>query len=159
MATEINPMVKRGGGGGILGAIGSALGLIGGGILTAVTGGAAAPLEGAIAASAAPTLGGIAAGAAGGAGIGKTVGGLADMAVDPAKPDQQSPTLPTDALSRRAASVTSGALAPENNKILADSLQALNSPSIPQDVKEQAAPLLGQAYAMSRRAKGTGVIS
>ncbi len=140
MAIPINTGIKEGGGGnGILGAIGSAIGLIGGAVLAPFTGGTS-----------------LIAGAAVGSGIGKTVGSLADSVIDPAKADKPQGIPQGDsAMSRKAASVTSG----DQNKILAESVQALSSPEIPPDLKQAAAPILSNA--MSRRAKaiGTGVIS
>lgn len=92
MASVIDPGVKKGGGG-LLSAIGTALGAIGGAVAAPVTGGA----------SLLATAGAIGAGAAGGAGVGKLVGGLADKAVDPVRPDQQIQPIQTgNALRRRA---------------------------------------------------------
>jgi hypothetical protein len=98
MATMIQPGVKKGGGG-LLGAIGTALGAIGGAAAAPVTGGA----------SLLATAGALAGGAAAGAGVGKLAGGLADKVVDPERPDQQIAGIPTaNAMKRRAALLGGG---------------------------------------------------
>lgn len=124
----VNPGIKKGGGG-VLGELGSALGLLGAGIATVATGGAAAP---ALAA------------AATGAGIGGTVGGLADKAIDPRTADAQNQG---PAISRRASALNPG-------KELEKSIIALDSPDVPDELKQQAAPILANAYQKTRRTPG-----
>lgn len=143
MAVQIQTE-KKGGGGGLLGAIGSALGTI--------VGVAAAPFT--AGASLLPTIGTAIGGAAAGAGLGGTLGGLADKVTDKGG---GGPGIGT-ALSRRAqalespASVTSG----DSNKVLEDALTAL--PQAPAELQKQAGPILAGAYDMTRRRqpKGSG---
>jgi hypothetical protein len=146
----VNPGVKKGGGG-FLGPLGTALGLLGAGAATIATGGAAAPSLGAVL------------GAAGtGAGLGGAVGGLADKAIDPATGDSQNQG---PAISRRAAALDNShdtIKTGDPSATLQQSIAALDSPDVPEALKAQAAPVLTQAYDLARKRQrgiGTGGIS
>lgn len=131
----IDTGVKHGGNG-ILGAIGSVLGVL------------AAPFTG----------GASLAGVAAGAGIGGTVGKVADAVAGTAGGDEHKDTL-SGGGQKDPYAITTKALDP--SKTLEDSMAALSSPQIPDQIKAQAAPVLTQAYAIARRAKQLtpGVIS
>lgn len=142
MPIQVNVGEKKGGGG-ILGAIGSVLGAVAGVVAAPFTAGA----------SLLPTIGTALGGAAAGSAIGGKVGGLADMAVDPIRGDKPGTPVGTEsAMSRRAASITSS----DPSRVLEESLSAIKSPGVPQDIRDQYSPLLQQAYAMSNKRKKTG---
>ncbi len=145
MATEVTRVKpSESGGGGILGAIGAALGVI------------AAPFTG----------GASLAGTAALVGAGSTIGKIAGDIIDPGKAGGETggPSAGS-ALSRRAAqleptgSVSSG----DTSAVLEESLKAIQSPEVPQAIKEEYEPQLTQAYDLSKRKPksvgGTGVVS
>lgn len=135
----IDTGVKHGGNG-ILGAIGSVLGVL------------AAPFTGGT------SLGATLAAAGTGAAVGGTVGHVADVAAGTAGGDEHKDTL-SGGGQKDPYAITTKALDP--SKTLEDSMAALSSPQIPDQIKAQAAPVLTQAYAIARRAKQLtpGVIS
>lgn len=137
--TRVKP--SESGSGGILGAIGAALGVI------------AAPFTGGASLAATAGLAGT------GAAIGSTVGNI----IDPGEAGGDTGG-PSAAISRRAAqlepqaSVTSG----DSSAILEESLKAIKSPDVPHSLKQEYEPVLNQAYDLTKRKVrgiGTGVVS
>lgn len=143
----VNPGIKKGGGG-LIGDLGAALGLVGGVLLAPETAGLSLP-------AAAAAVGGS---AAAGEAIGSKIGGIADAGIDPKTPDQANPGQQESAIARRAASLYSDNYTDPQAQ-LETSIRALNSPDVPPELKQQAAPILAQAYDVSKKKPRGGVIS
>ena len=111
-----------------------------GGVVGAIAGAIAAPFTGG-----ASLLPAILGGAATGAGLGQTIG----AAAAPAEAKETG-----GAIARRVERMN-GPDPMESSAVLKDSLAALESPDIPMGIRQQAAPILQEAYRRAGRPGGT----